>query len=288
MRESWMTIISTWWVGASFVTISMLVAMVATTYVQRTKWFEGDDENVDIVNITYPMIGAIYGVVLAFTIVLSWQNFGEAEQYTSSEATHLSQLWRNSQAFPCEEQKKIEQALLRYTRAVVDPCCDSLSSKGELSPVVNGAYQHIWRCYRAYTPGTDKEQIFYEVGLEQLNNVGIQRRYRTSSATAEISSVVWVFLCVGGMFTIVIPMLVRTRHPKMQIGLIGVMTFIITFSLWIIAALQYPYSGDVRVESDPFESLIISFEGRREKDRRCPVDRFPVELLKCGEKVTAK
>ena len=44
----------------------------------------------------YSMIGLVYGVYLAFTIIAVWEQFSAAEEVTTAEATHLSELWRDA------------------------------------------------------------------------------------------------------------------------------------------------------------------------------------------------
>jgi hypothetical protein len=279
-----MALIPTWQVGTVFIMFCVLSAVATTRFIQQTSWFKRVTENTEFIGLIYPMIGAIYGVVLAFTIVLSWQRFADAEAHTASEATHLSSMYRNSQALRCDHQSLIEEHLTNYVQAVISCEWESLSSAGEGSSSAVLAYENIWSAYSQIEPVSYNAQRFYEAGVTQLNELGIQRRYRISSATAVISTVVWVFLCVGGILTIAIPMLVFTQSKKTQIALNGVMTFIIAFSLWIIAALQYPYSGDVSVSSEPFERVLMSFDERQKRDKRCPAaSPVPVEKLSCGE-----
>ena len=183
----------------------------------------------------YPMIGAIYGVVLAFTIVLSWERFAEADMHTSLEVTNLSSLWRNSQAFDCSAQNEIEQRLLAYARSVVEFEWKSLATLGRDDSHTTQAYEQIWRFYRSYEPARDAEIRFYEAALSQLNELGIQRRQRIMSATAEVSVIVWIFLCVGGIVTVLMPMIYWTKLGGVQAVANGMMAFIVAFSLWIVA-----------------------------------------------------
>jgi hypothetical protein len=270
---SFMAILPTWEVAALFVGFSVALAMATTFYIRRTPWFGRNADGAEFIGLMYPMIGAIYGVVLAFTIVLSWQRFAEAETYTSSEVTHLSSIWRNSQAFACSDQISAESRLLAYARSVVDDEWMILAYNGEEHSQTTGAYEDIWRFYRNYVPATYTEQRFYEAALGQLSELGIQRRLRTMSATSEISGIVWAFLSVGGIVTVMIPMFFWTKVGSVQIAVNGVMAFIISFSLWIVASLQYPYSGDVSVSSAPFKAVIESFEKRRHTDHKCAIQK---------------
>jgi hypothetical protein len=55
-------------------------------------------------------------------------------------------------------------------------------------------------------------------------------------------------------------------------------------SLWIIAALQYPYSGDVSVSAEPFERVLMSFKKRQDRDKSCHTESpVALEELSCGK-----
>lgn len=284
LQIDFMALVPTWQVGTAFILLCVLSTVAATLFVQQTSRFKRVTGNSELIGLIYPMIGAIYGVVLAFTIVLSWQRFADAEAHTASEATHLSSMYRNSQALSCNHQSLVEKQLTHYVQAVIACEWKSLSNDGEGSSSAVRAYEKIWSTYSQIEPEGYNAQRFYEAGITQLNELGIQRRYRISSATAVISTVVWVFLCIGGILTISIPMLVVSKHKKTQVALNGVMTFIIAFSLWIIAALQYPYSGDVSVSAEPFERVLMSFKERQDRDKRCPTESpVALEELSCGK-----
>lgn len=264
---SFMAILPTWEVAVTFVGISVSLVVASTFALRRTIWYRQLADSTTFISVMYPMVGAIFGVVLAFTIVLSWQRFSQAEMHTASEVTLLSSLWRNSQAFECKDRIDIEKRLIAYARNVVAREWNSLAVEGKQDPDTTRSYEEIWRFYRAYVPSSSyTERQFYESALQQLDEFGIQRRHRLLSATSEISGIVWIFLCVGGLATVCIPMIVWTKLETVQVSVNGLMAFIVAFSLWIVASLQYPYSGDVSVSKAPFETLIESFERRQRGD----------------------
>ena len=276
---SFMAVLPTWQFATMFVGVCVALVMVSTVLVRRATWFGRAAESAEFIGLIYPMIGAIYGVMLAFTIVLSWQRFAEAEIHSSSEVTLLSSLWRNSQAFDCPAQEDIEKRLLAYATSVIECEWKSLASVGENHTRTSEAYEKIWRFYRAYVPRSDTEIRFYEAALTQLNELGIHRRQRIMSATSEISSIVWVFLGVGGIVTVLIPMIFWTKFGVVQVAVNGVMAFFVAFSLWIVGSLQYPYSGEVNISAAPFEVVIDSFKKRQGTDLKCPIETPPLPVV---------
>src|SRR5205807_6291102 len=53
----------------------------------------------DVAGFIIAVIGVLYAVLLAFVVVISWQNFDRAEQIANSEAELVSGLYRDASAF---------------------------------------------------------------------------------------------------------------------------------------------------------------------------------------------
>jgi hypothetical protein len=62
---------------------------------------------------TYQVAG-LPGVYLAFTVVIVWQNFRDAEQIAANEATDLAQLWRDAGVLP--DRDGIRGDIYNYSR----------------------------------------------------------------------------------------------------------------------------------------------------------------------------
>ena len=66
-------------VGA-LVASSVVLSWLATRAVRRLWPHPAFKDNHELVGFTYAVYGLIYGVLLAFTIVVAWQRFAETEQ----------------------------------------------------------------------------------------------------------------------------------------------------------------------------------------------------------------
>ena len=73
--------------------------------------------------ISAPMVGvvaALFGLLLAFVIVIAYQNFLDADDNVSREADALSSIVRDSQAFPDPGGENVRLAVGTYVRAVAN------------------------------------------------------------------------------------------------------------------------------------------------------------------------
>jgi Protein of unknown function (DUF4239) len=52
-------------------------------------------ENNDYVGFTFSILSLIYGIYLAFTVVVVWQQYEDAEEKVTQEVVLINALWRN-------------------------------------------------------------------------------------------------------------------------------------------------------------------------------------------------
>src|SRR5436190_18905783 len=100
------------------ITIAVMLASLVAVYVVR-RFVRPEDlrENNEFTGFTWAFVGLVYGVYLAFMVVVVWQNFDNADNTATSEATHLSALWRDVQPLPGGDQ--VQRDLMLYARSVV-------------------------------------------------------------------------------------------------------------------------------------------------------------------------
>src|SRR5579885_1684265 len=74
----------------------------------------------DVAGFTFGVVGAFYGVILAFVIVAVWQRFERANETAQREALALSNLYNLSQGFDEPARSAMQAALRQYASNVVD------------------------------------------------------------------------------------------------------------------------------------------------------------------------
>lgn len=247
------------------VIIAILSAGLAVTGLYLFKRFgvKGSlRQNNPVTASVYTIMGGIYGIFLAFTIIIAWSQFLDAKRSVYQEVTHLSELWRDAQVFPEPSRSQIQAKLMAYAEAVVDFEWQSMAFTGKASPVAEKAYGELWQCYYDLIPQGTQAESFYQTSLMQLNEVGRYRRQRIMESRSKLPGPLWVFLICGGFVTVFFTYLFDARHLWLQEVVTSLLTWIITFGLFLILSLQYPFSGDLSIKPLPFEELVQSFQQR--------------------------
>src|SRR5271155_6131934 len=77
-------------------------------------------KNHEVAGITYGVLGAFYGLVLAFVIVAAWERFNDANAYALTEATALESLYKLGAAFSEPMRSQLDSAVLEYVHRVIE------------------------------------------------------------------------------------------------------------------------------------------------------------------------
>jgi len=219
-------------------------------------------ESNELVGFTFAVFGLIYGVLLAYTIVVAWERFSETERIVMREATVLSELWRDAQAFPAAEREPIQMNLVDYARSAVEDEWPAMAATGREHPRTTQIYDWLW--VRAYHLNADTrgEQEFLSKYLDRMNDLSSQRRLRILYADMHVPPILWVVLFAGGIMTVAYTLLFSYKTEWVQITIVSFVTLMLLLSLVVIISLQFPFTGDVRVSPQPLVDLLESFHHR--------------------------
>ena len=216
----------------------------------------------DTYGVYFSMVGLLYAILLAFVVVVAWEQFNAAEESTHTEATRLSNLFRDAVPLPDADQNRIQNALVVYVENVIDREYVAMAD-GESDGPTEEAYEAIWNGYYGVPAGLDGPAAsFYDSAVGRLNELGEARRLRLLSSQSTIPLPLWILLVGGGLFTIswLFPFyMADTRVQTLAVGSVGAFT---GFVLFLIFALQHPFAGDIAIDPAVYQSLLDGWQDK--------------------------
>jgi Protein of unknown function (DUF4239) len=220
-------------------------------------------ENNDYAGFTYGILGLIYGIYLAFTVVVVWQQYEDAEEQVMQEVVVLNALWRNVAVFDTPIRAKLHGDLITYARFVVKEEWPLMAPGLYSTP--SPAYDQIWTDFYSVMPNADdpREAAFYAEAIGRLNELAMARRLRLLSSTAGLPRSMWVLLIIGAAGTIMFTWVYGTRYLSLQIAITMFLSVVILYSVLLVSMLEHPFGGTVAVSPVPFQDLIRTFEERQ-------------------------
>jgi len=246
------------------ITIAVMLLAAAAVYLVRRLVPPKDlRENNEFTGFTWAFVGLVYGVYLAFTVVVVWEHYSSADDTATNEAAQLSELWRDADLLPGGHE--VQDSLLNYAKSVVEDDWPAMARGEEGSAKTNAVYEEVWRTYYNLHPNpSDPTQMaFYQQSLAHLNALGIQRRHRILSGSANLPAIMWFLLISGGVVMVAFSLMVGTPDAWLQYTITTLLAGLLAFAIVIVAALEEPFSGDVCVHPSAFNSVVQSFEARR-------------------------
>jgi hypothetical protein len=209
----------------------------------------------DVAGPIFATVGVIYAVLLAFLVVIVWQNFDAARNDAAREANYLAAVYRDSGALPAAFRGKVKIALQSYVSEVINDEWPLLA-KGERSAKVQAAQDRLWDLLSGYEPRTENEKIFFSEMVKKFNEAGEYRRLRLLNAREGIHPILWFVLISGGLITIAFTFFFGTENFGPQLWMSGMLAALIALALLTIMMLDYPFSGDVSIRPDTFRVIL--------------------------------
>ena len=241
--------------------ISLAVTLGAFFLLRRFDLGETFASEFNFLNVVARIVGTIFGLFLAFTIILGWGRYTEARRTMFTEVTCLSAMWRDAAVFPPEVRERVRQQLTAYTKSVVQDEWPAMD-QDLASPVTQKHYQGLWDLYTSYNPETAQQRTFYRKSIDKLNELGASRRLRLLFCQTTFIVPLAVFLFFGGAVMVGISYCFPVKSLWFHVLLIGVVTLIIISSIFLSYEMQNPFSGFIVLQPDPFQELLADFSQR--------------------------
>jgi hypothetical protein len=194
-----------------------------------------------------------YGLLLGLLAVAAYQNFSQVELNVAGEAAALNALYHDVANYPPPHGQNLRWLLRDYCRYVIKYAWP-VQKRGEApeggAPRIRAFQERLL----AFEPQTPAEEIVHAEALHQFNIFLDKRTQREQSVTTGIPAVMWYVVTVGAIINLAMVWLFDMRLIT-QLFLGGLLAFFLGAMIFLIAALDNPFRGEVSVSPEPFEHL---------------------------------
>jgi len=208
----------------------------------------------DVAGFTFGVVGAFYGVILAFVIVAVWQRFELATETAQHESLSVANLYNLSQGFSDPERTNLQNALRDYAFHVLDREWGQMADSNFRQSMA--PEQRLWNVLLHYPPPTAEQQTILDKSIDQMAELSDARQLRYMYYSEDLPSVVWIVIYVGCFITLGFGYFFGPRNLKSQALMVGTFAALIGLTILAISELATPYQGAVVVSSDPFRFVL--------------------------------
>jgi hypothetical protein len=242
-----------------FIVGSVALSLLGVVAVRRRVALATQMEQNEVAGFFIAVLGAVYGVLLAFAVVVVWQNYEDARTNAEQEANSIGDLYRLADAVAEPARSSIQQQIKSYVLAVIVQEWPLLD-RGQESSDAQHELDGLWLAIRTYQPNTTREGAIYAKMLDELQSMSDQRRMRVLASREGIPDLIWALLIGGGIVTVLFTYFFGMKSARAQLAMTALYVAAIGFVLFLIAAVDFPYDGAVRVEPRAMQLVLERIE----------------------------
>jgi hypothetical protein len=252
-------------VGLLFVCLAVMIAVGGLVLVQRIMPGRRRVRQNDVAGFIYAVLGVAYSVLLGLVVVAVWEQWNAATAAVDQEASEVGEVFFLAHSLPEPEGHHLQELARSYARTVVNEEWP-LMERGKVSPKAWAILDEIRDSIQRMKPTTEGQQVLYEQGLQQVNDLADARGKRLFEAEEGLPAILWVVLGVGGVEVVGFTYLFGLESTSVHVLMVASLTLIIALVLLTVAALDYPFEGDIRIGPQAFEHVLGRFESSKLSD----------------------
>jgi Protein of unknown function (DUF4239) len=256
--------------GLLIVAVAVVAAVGGLVLVQRLVPTARRKEHNDVAGFIYAVLGVSYAVLLGLVLIAVWEKWDAAEAITTDEANEMAGIFWWAHALPPPEGRHIQELVRSYARVVIEEEWP-LMAQGRSSPQAWDTLDELRGTILELQPPKGAQQIGYDQMrydemLEQLHDLGNARRERLLAANQGLPPILWIVLILGGIITVGFTYLFGLDNTRVHLLMVASLALIISLSLFTVAALDYPFNGDIRIHPAAYEQDLERFHESKLSD----------------------
>ena len=243
-----------YWIGVPAIIVATILILYAQILVKKYVGIETIKKCHEVGGYYLAMVGTFYAVLLGLIVIDAMTRFQQAEKNIAVEASSLIKIYIVADRFP-EQKDKIEKIIEEYTQeitAVEFP----LKGEGKISTRATDLAFSMLQTVKVIEPVTENQKAIYPNLLSLLSDFLDSRRDRIRNANIGEPTVEWIILIIGAAITITYTFFFTMESNSIHLIMRGMAALMILMSLYLILLFGTPFSGDLKVSSEPFNSII--------------------------------
>lgn len=205
-------------------------------------------------------LGSVYAVLLAFIVVIVWNQFNEARGLIEREASALVDLHRTASGLPPDTRAEIQAGLVRYVDAVLEDEWHAMHTGNEaVIERVGHRLDEVWLAVHRCRPADSCQHTVYGEVLSHFNELADLRTSRLSAARARVPTSMRILLYTGAVLVTGSVYLVHIPELWLHAIITAALAGAIGHILYLIIDLDDAFEGDSQISRAAFERARASF-----------------------------
>lgn len=227
--------------------LSCLGIVLIRKYVGVEKLREFNDTAGNI----FQVVGTFYAVLLGLIVVDAMGNMTEMRMTVDSEADAAANIFILAQGLPSETKAKFQSIAINYVDAVIDEEWNAMREKKMSTKAAASAFA-LWSAITEFQPTDPNMQAVRQNCLEEMSQLGDNRRKRIVSSLHGVSPVLWTALIIGAFLTVSFMYFFGVKSLRGQLLMTAIVAASISMNVYLVYLFGYPFSGAYRLQPEGF------------------------------------
>ncbi len=232
-------------------------------------------KNHEVAGFTFGVLGAFYGLLLAFVIVAAWERFDRANANVEEEGVALISLYRLSKGFSPPAASDMQRAIRAYTHRLIDVEWPEMANSRFSTIDDSVGTLGLWQVVATYKAEDSRQTLLVDKSYDQLSKLTEETALRYLYSKENLPSVVWLVIYAGLFITIGFSYFFGLETFFSQALMCAIFSTLLGLTILAILELAHPYQGSVVVSSQPLQYALsrmddmdkVAFSGFRPAPR---------------------
>lgn len=246
-----------WISGLILVGLGTTLAMLGPLLIRRFVTLDKLAINNEVAGFKFATVGVLYAVLLGFSVIVVWQKFADADDTVDKEGGAAAALYHLSRGIGGAPGAALRGALSGYLKSAVTEEWPAMGD-GHESGSTRQALEAIYTALLAANSGNQNIALMSEI-FYQLDVLTQARSAQLVAAEGAMPGVVSAILVAGALATIAFTFFFGTRNLRAQVLMTGLLSILIFSELWVIVAIDRPFTGTVKVGPAALADVLADF-----------------------------
>jgi hypothetical protein len=243
-----------WILMAVLVVFSAVAACGLHAVVHRSVPYVKLVEHNEVAGFMIAVVGVLYSVLIAFVVVVVWQQYNEADANYSSEVSGVADIFAFGRLLPAERTRPLEALVTRYVAEMVDDegparrsaraSAAATATLAQLSRFVDGIATR--------TTGENEVRAHLQSSVQHVFDL---RNRRLSDNTQTLPPVLWAALLVGACITVGFGFLFGVVNFRIQLIMTAAVAALIAVMFTLLIELDFPFRRDTAISAERWFEL---------------------------------
>ncbi|NUR26125.1 MAG: DUF4239 domain-containing protein [Catenulispora sp.] len=241
--------------GLIVVAFAVLVGFLGLLVKLRYFPVREEEEREDVSGYVTTVVGMIYALILALSLVAVWENKDSAEGHVSTESSALHEVYLLGGTMPPADKERVQSAATAYAHHVVDAEWPAMRKGKKVDETGWDLLADLRTTVLSSDATGAARQDVLSDATTQLSTLSDARRGRLNDSDKRMAPVLWIGLILGGILTIGLTFVYGIEQRFTHIGMVMGMVAMIGFMLILIYNLENPFNHGLGADSEPFKRL---------------------------------